>query len=281
MDKELATRTDAPMVMDTLSLEQAQEQFTKLQAFIKSQLKKDRDFGIIPGCKKPSLWKPGAERLLFFHGLGCKLESTSETVVDWKVGFFNYCYRATVYNPRTNVVIATAEGSCNSKEAKYRYIWLPEKKLPRGVDKDDLESRDGKYGPMYRIDNPDVYSLVNTIQKMGSKRAMVAAVLIACRASDVFTQDEDAAPTNQSPNTSKPASKPAGSAQDPDCISPAQKRRLIAIQNEANISDEDLKSYLFDKYDYLFDAEGKVHLSKIKKRTDYKAICDWLEGKDS
>ena len=42
---------------------------------------------------------------------------------------------------------------------------------------------------LYRIPNPDVADLVNTIQKMAQKRSLVAATLIATSASEFFTQD--------------------------------------------------------------------------------------------
>jgi hypothetical protein len=46
---------------------------------------------------------------------------------------------------------------------------------------------------LYRIPNPDVADVVNTIQKMAQKRALVAATLLATSASEFFTQDvEDA-----------------------------------------------------------------------------------------
>jgi len=51
---------------------------------------------------------------------------------------------------------------------------------------------------LYRIPNPDVADVVNTIQKMAQKRALVAATLIATSASEFFTQDvEDADPTGR------------------------------------------------------------------------------------
>jgi hypothetical protein len=46
---------------------------------------------------------------------------------------------------------------------------------------------------LYRVPNPDVADVVNTIQKMAQKRALVAATLIATSASEFYTQDvEDA-----------------------------------------------------------------------------------------
>lgn len=44
-------------------------------------------------------------------------------------------------------------------------------------------------GIEYRIPNPDVFDLVNTIDKMAQKRALIAATLIATNASEFFTQD--------------------------------------------------------------------------------------------
>lgn len=41
----------------------------------------------------------------------------------------------------------------------------------------------------YRVSNPDIYDLVNTIDKMAQKRALIAATLIATNASEFFTQD--------------------------------------------------------------------------------------------
>lgn len=41
----------------------------------------------------------------------------------------------------------------------------------------------------YRVPNEDIFSLVNTIDKMSQKRAMIAAVLVAVNASEFFTQD--------------------------------------------------------------------------------------------
>jgi hypothetical protein len=61
----------------------------------------------------------------------------------------------------------------------------------------ERDSRQGKLpaweidvdATLYRIPNPDAADLVNTVQKMGQKRAFVAATLIATSASEFFTQD--------------------------------------------------------------------------------------------
>lgn len=44
-------------------------------------------------------------------------------------------------------------------------------------------------GTLYRIPNADPFSIVNTLDKMAAKRALIAAVLVATNASAFFTQD--------------------------------------------------------------------------------------------
>jgi len=61
---------------------------------------------------------------------------------------------------------------------------------------------------LYRVPNPDVADLVNTIQKMGQKRALVAATLIATSASEFFTQDVEDAPGDR--DTFESVADPAG-----------------------------------------------------------------------
>ncbi|MEO0594540.1 MAG: hypothetical protein AAF126_00345, partial [Chloroflexota bacterium] len=49
----------------------------------------------------------------------------------------------------------------------------------------------------YRVPNEDVFSIVNTIDKMAQKRALIAAVLIGANASEFFTQDVEDLPDFQ------------------------------------------------------------------------------------
>lgn len=197
-------------VMEVQSLERAQETFKKLQAFIKAQMVKDRDFGTIPGCKKPSLYKPGAEKLLNFHGLACRLlpgEGTMASREDIKGGFVQYVYKAEIYNPRTGLVLAVSEGSCNNGESKYK--------------------------------TQDLKSILNTLMKMAQKRAMIGATLMACRASDSFTDAEepqDATATGE--NRQKSATSGLKK------ISDGQRKLVYARFKGANIDETKFKEYL-------------------------------------
>ena len=72
---ERGDREIVPMVLNgATSLEDAIKQQTLLNNFVASQMHLGTDYGVIPGTKRKSLYKPGAEKLLFFNGLGIRLE---------------------------------------------------------------------------------------------------------------------------------------------------------------------------------------------------------------
>lgn len=93
---------------------------------------------------------------------------------------------------------------------------------------------------LYRVPNPDVADQVNTIQKMAQKRALVAATLIACNASEYYTQDLDDAdyiePHHSPASTQSSPPKPASNGTSKPTLSPEQKAewftRQIATSHE-------------------------------------------------
>ena len=144
----------------------AQERAT-LVDFTKAVMQDGIDYGMIPGTKKNSLLKPGSEKLANLFGLQMLPPEELEAIEDWtgethnNEPFFYYRYRVTLH--RQGKEIASCVGSCNSWERKYRY-------------------RKGQK-------NTNIFDQVNTLQKMAQKRAYVGAVLVACSASEFFTQD--------------------------------------------------------------------------------------------
>lgn len=187
-----------------------------LAQFRSQVLKQDVDYGKIPGTSKDTLLKPGAEKLCTLFGLSASFEIV-DRVEDWNgkqhdgEAFFYYLYRCTLSRGETN--IASSDGSCNSFEKKYRYRtanrkcptcgaeaiikgkaeygggWLCWKKKDGcgATFKDGDEAIESQEAG--NVPNPDVADLVNTIQKMAQKRALVAAALLAVNASEFFTQD--------------------------------------------------------------------------------------------
>ena len=173
-----------------LTVGEMQHRIQELQAFVKSQMVKDVDYGTIPGTKKPTLYKPGAEKLAAMYGFAQHVDVVRQ-VEDWDREFFHYEVRVELINKRTRVVEAQGVGSANSRETRYRWRWVPEKDVPQGIDKAALQRRQGKYGPLYRMDNENPADVVNTCLKMAKKRALVDAVLSATRSSGLFAQDTE------------------------------------------------------------------------------------------
>lgn len=154
-------------------------------------LRQDIDFGVIPGTgNKPVLLKPGAERLCSAFGLSPEFELIGK-VEEWDTGRFHYQYRCRLIHIETGKTVATGIGSCNSMESKYRWRWLwPNQLKDAGLSPDGMVKRTTKSKQIqYRVTNEDPFDQVNTIDKMAQKRALIAATLIGCNASEFFTQD--------------------------------------------------------------------------------------------
>jgi hypothetical protein len=215
MDDALIVPNNA--LMPALTLQQAAERYNAVVAYVSSNLmKKDVDYGVIPGTPKPTLLKPGAEKLCTFFGLSSRFQIIT-SVEDWTgerhngEPFFYYLYRCQLW--RGDLLIAEADGSCNAWEKKYR--WRSADRLCPHCNKPTIIkgreeygggwlcfAKKGGCGAKFRdgdetiegqvvglVPNPDIFDQVNTIQKMAEKRAMVAAVLFAVNASEFFTQD--------------------------------------------------------------------------------------------
>lgn len=147
------------------------DQRKMLVDFVAKQLRKDVDYGIIPGTPKPSLYKPGAEKLARLFGLGIELDQTDKTI-DKAQNFSMFTYKAKLIHLKSGQMIAECEGSCNSQEKKYkeRSVWVGGKKEKEVTP---------------------IFDILNTLQKMAQKRAFVGGVILAVGASDFFTQDID------------------------------------------------------------------------------------------
>ena len=200
----------------------------RVQQIQRAAMREDVHFGVIPGTKKPSLLKPGAELLCQMYRL----------VPEFRV---NTTFGDGLDGPHVNVhadcllhvgdlsgvVAGTGVGNCNSWERKYRYRDA-QRKCPSCAAEALFYAKEAKYGkfqgkPSYwcspkkggcgenfagndprianqvagTVDNPDPYDLANTLEKMACKRAYVDATLRATATSDLFTQDVEEMPQYQ------------------------------------------------------------------------------------
>jgi predicted RNA-binding Zn-ribbon protein involved in translation (DUF1610 family) len=207
---------DQSQFMPAMSIELAVERYNTITEFVSRVLRRDVDYGQIPGTDKLTLLKPGAEKLTTFFGLSTRFQ-VIERIEDWTGAlhdnepFFYYLYRCQLY--RGDLLVAEADASCNSRETKYRYREA-QRACPSCGQAAIIKGKEeygggwicfkkkGGCGAKYsngdaaiesqtvgRIFNPDIADQVNTIQKMSQKRALVAATLLAVNASEFFTQD--------------------------------------------------------------------------------------------
>lgn len=191
MEAETHAETSLVLASDmVVALPEVKRRIGELQAFVKEYMVQGEDYGTIPGTKKPSLYKPGAEKLCDVYGFTPEF-TIAATIEDWDAGRFHYLIKCTLRSKRTGAVQAEGLGECNSMESKYRWNWLFPSQIPEGVDKGTLVKRPLKNGKgyQYRVPNDDPFSVVNTVLKMAKKRALVDTVLSATRSSGIFSQD--------------------------------------------------------------------------------------------
>lgn len=176
------------------------QKINTMQTMVQRALKKDHDFGIIPGTNKPTLLKPGAEKILLIFGLTSEYEFMDKTE-DFNKGFFSYSVKCIL--TKNGNKITEGVGHCNTYEGRYRWRWIRENEISSNINKEDLMSKTDRWGrATYRIANEDPYTLVNTVLKMAKKRAQVDAVLTVGGLSEIFTQDlEDITEFIQNDNT--------------------------------------------------------------------------------
>jgi hypothetical protein len=296
--------------MPAMSIESAVERYTAVTEFVSRVLRREVDYGVIPGTEKLTLLKPGAEKLTTFFGLSTRFRLI-ERIEDWTGAehdgepFFYYLYRCRLC--RGDLLVAEADGSCNSREQKYRYReahrLCPDCKQPAIIK--GREEYGGGYvcfrkkggcgakfltgdpviesQPVGRVPNADIADQVNTIQKMGQKRALVAAVLIAVNASEFFTQDvEDfaprAAPSPATETEAQPAdasaepARPAASAGDrrPDDSRDDLEAEILEACRALGRTEAQLAEWLRRKY----AAEGLAQLGVAQRRE----VLDFLNS---
>jgi len=144
---ELAVSNTSTFIVPVADIGAAIARYNAFKEFVSKVLVKDKDFGEIPGTNKPTLLKPGAEKLSAFFGVR-PIFVIQESVNDWTgkdhggEAFFFREYKCQGY--RNGELVGEGVGSCNSWEKKYRYRWMNEAEVPATVDKSTLEFIDGK-----------------------------------------------------------------------------------------------------------------------------------------
>lgn len=203
-----------------VALKQGQDRVRRIQ---RELMVRDEDFGVIPGTKKPTLMKPGAEKLCNVYGLvpTYEIECIAGDGVErphLRVHMNCLLRRGSETGPVAGVGV----GAANSWERKHRWR-RGERACPScGSEGTILRSKnadeDGDRGwfcwqkrggcganfasdataittqAVGDVENKDPYDVENTLFKMAKKRAYVDATLNATATSGMFTQDLDENP---------------------------------------------------------------------------------------
>jgi len=258
-----------------MNVESVTRQVGIIQNVMKSVMKQDEHYGTIPGTNKPSLLKPGAEKLNLVFRLRPEYQITKTELYN---GHREYEVVCTLYHIPTGQSVGQGVGSATTMEGKYRFRGGEKKDTGNPVPKDywnlkktdpakakELIGGDGfgtaKFDGEWRIcelgekiehDNPADY--YNTVLKMAKKRAHVDAILTATAASDIFTQDTEdmtevipgAAEVKKEskPPIAEPQKKSGNGEQkpqmkDPDApCSEAQTKAIFAMCGKLGIKDD-------------------------------------------
>lgn len=182
-----------------------------VQQIMKTVMKEGEHYGVIPGTKKPTLYKSGAEKLNMTFRLTPKYEVNVNELGN---GHREYEVVCNLYSMGSDVFLGSGIGECTTMESKYRYRTGPSESTGKVVpaeywklrDSDPIKAREllggpgfitkkgesGKWeifmqGEKVEYENPADY--YNTVKKMAKKRAFVDAILTVTAASDIFTQD--------------------------------------------------------------------------------------------
>lgn len=196
-----------------------------IQKVMSDLMQKGEHFDVIPGTKKETLLKSGAELLTSVFNLAPKFQIQTK---DFDNGHREYTIICELYSVDNCKFLGSGVGLCSSLESKYRYkgnsieetqMQLPEnywdrKKageknlLPPGHKTEKIDGNWRIVKVLEKKENTDIADTYNTILKMGKKRALVDATLTVTGASDIFTQDvedmdlgQKSDPKKEAPNT--------------------------------------------------------------------------------
>jgi ribosomal protein L37AE/L43A len=209
-----------------------------IKEVMKNVMVRGEDYGhAFPGAPRPSLLKPGAEKLCLLFRLDPQYELVSEKEEGRHLSITTRCV---LYHIPTGRRLGSGLGSCSTRESQYAYRsafppcpkcgkkaiirrrygggWLCFKKKdgcgavwPAGAP--EIESQETG-----RVPNEDLADQYNTILNMADKRALIAGVRVVTAASAIFAQEfpEDEGPGRRERARSASAGRAGASPQPPE-----------------------------------------------------------------
>jgi hypothetical protein len=298
---ENAVAVMEPRELAPLSATEIKRQVNLIQEVLQAVMQEGVHYGVIPGTDKPTLLKPGAEKICLTFRLGTELEVQAK---DLGNGHREYTVTCSLRHLRSNELYGQGIGSCSTMESKYRWRRGEAEDTGKAVPKDywdhfktnparaqDIiggkgfitKKIDGQWKICKksdeRMENLDIADVYNTVLKMAKKRALVDATLTATAASDCFTQDLDEFPpeTTQQTRAEPPAEKPLKTApkpEEPDAvkgkvITESQVKLVVMACQRAGITDDVIHRYLHTTF--------SIPSRKEIQQADLNTVMKWIE----
>lgn len=202
MNMPVAVQNDKP-----LTATEIRSQVNTIQHVMQAVMIKDTHYGTIPGTKTPSLYKPGAEKIMATFRLSADPEVTDMSDGDQ----IRYQVKVRLVSP-SGVFVGAGIGEASSNEEKYKWrnAVCDEEFSETAPDRKREKWNKGyNNAPAYKRQQirTEPADLANTILKMAKKRALIDAVLTATAASDIFTQDVEDLPPEYIDGDEQPAQR--------------------------------------------------------------------------
>ncbi|OYV38715.1 MAG: hypothetical protein B7Z81_04210, partial [Acidocella sp. 20-61-6] len=168
-----------------------------VQEVMQAVMKPDIHYGIIPGTKKPTLYKAGAEVLCVAFRIADNY-SIEDLSADGNARFRVRCMGV---HQVTGLTLGEGMGECSTHEEKYKWraaICQEEfDSVPENMRRIKFAKWNNKVEKKQQV-RTEPADAANTALKMACKRAKIAMTLNVLAASDIFTQDiEDLPPELQ------------------------------------------------------------------------------------
>jgi len=179
----------------------------QVRACTKAVLREGTDYGVIPGTGGGlTLWRPGAQKLLQWFGLGFTCDRM-ETDTDADGQRLGVTYRATITKQLADgriVAVATCEGYAGYDESKFYKSAEQVQRDAETTERRFAEQDKRPPRPTRWQGLPEYRAPWNTVIKRAQKRAIVGTTIDATAAGGVFAQDREEddhvpAPQNDSP----------------------------------------------------------------------------------
>lgn len=210
----------------SISVDSVVEQRNRIKEIQSRVMRDGVDFGNVPGCPKPSLFKSGAEKLCSTFMLAIDPVAEDLSTTDER----KYRVLVRLVHQTTGIFMGSGIGEASTSEEKYKWRKAVCDEEFEATDPEHrrvkyAKDRDGKVYTTKQVrTNPA--DLANTVLKMAKKRAQIDAVLAVLAASDFFTQDVEDMPAEY---LNQNGAAPAPKQSKPQTAAPAADEEPLSV----------------------------------------------------